>query len=64
MVIIKANKKLFKSMTVIIKYVKTLPFGENCLMIQIQTIENCKAKIFIYDMLYTRLATNFCENKF
>ena len=64
MTIIKANKKFFKWITTIIKYVKIFLFRKDYLIIQILIIKNCKAKIFIQVMTYTRLAMNFFKDSF
>lgn len=60
--IIRANRYLFKSVTAVSKYVKTFGFGENYLIIQIQTIENYKTKISIRIIAYAKLAINFFKN--
>lgn len=59
---IKANRKLFKSVTAVTEYVETFLFGEDRLMIQIQTIENCKAKLSTRATAYARLSMNFLED--
>lgn len=60
--IIRANGKLFKLETTVIKYIITFLCREDHLMVQIQTIENCKAKIFTQATTYARLVMNFFEN--
>lgn len=52
----KANGRLFKLVTAVTNFVKMFPLGKDCLMVQIQTIENCKPKIF------TRVTTNCFED--
>lgn len=49
-------------MFVVSKYVKTFDFSENCHMIQIQTIKNCKLKIFTKAIAYAKLAMNFIKD--
>lgn len=60
---IKTNKKLFKLITVVLNFVGIFLFGKNHFMIQIQTIENCKTKIFTQVMAYIRLAINFLQDR-
>lgn len=59
---IRDNEHLFKSVTAISKYVEMFDFGKNYLMVQIQTIENCKIKISIKAIAYAKLAMNFFED--
>lgn len=59
---IKANKYFFKPVIAISKHMKTFDFGEDCLMIQIQTIKNCKTKIFTKTIAYAKLTMDFFEN--
>lgn len=61
---IKTNGYYFKSMTAVSKYVEIIDFDEDCLMVHIQTIENCKIKIFIRTIAYAKLAMNFFKNGF
>lgn len=56
---IKAYGHLFKLVTAVSKYMKTFDFSEDRLMIQIQTIENCKTKISTKTITYAKLAINF-----
>lgn len=44
---IKANKKLFKMLTVVKNFVEMFLFRKKYFIIQIENIENCKTKVFI-----------------
>ncbi len=59
---IKANWRLFKTAAAATKYVKTFTFGENCLSVQIERIENSKMKIVTRLTVYAKLATKFLKN--
>lgn len=61
-IMIKAKRKLYKSVTAVTNFVKRLPFGEKRFTVQIQTIKNCKTKIFTRMTAYTKLAMNFLED--
>lgn len=56
---IKANRKLFKSLIVVSNYIEIFSFDKDCLMFQIGMIENCKIKINTWATGYTRLAMKF-----
>lgn len=43
----KVKKKSFKLVTAVTNFVEMFLFSKNCLIVQIQRIENCKTKIFI-----------------
>lgn len=60
---IKANGKLFKLIIAITNFVELFLFGKNHSIVLIQTIKNCKTKIFIQVMVYTRLAINFLKDE-
>lgn len=61
--IIDANEKLLKLIAAITSFVETFLFGKDCLMVKIQTIENCKTKILTWMSAYAKLAIHFFENK-
>lgn len=61
---IKANRHLFKSVTVISKYIEIFDFVKNYLIVQIQIVKNCKTKISIKTMAYAQLVINFFKNGF
>lgn len=60
---IKANKRLFKTITAANKYVKTFTFRENRLSVLIETIENCKMKIATRSSVYAKLTTKFLKDR-
>lgn len=62
--IIKANGYHFKLVTIISKYLKTFDFGENCLIIQIQVIENYKTKISIRAITNPKIGNEFIQRWF
>lgn len=62
--IIKANRHLFKSVTIISKYIEIFDFVKNYLIVQIQIVKNCKTKISTRAMVYTQLVINFFKNGF
>lgn len=61
---IKASGRFFNSIAATNKYVKTFTFGEDCLHVQIDIVENCRKKISIRSTAYTRLATKFLFDGF
>ena len=61
---IKANKKLFKSISMINTYIKTFVFNKKRLQIQIKVIENYKSKIISKSIAFATLANIFLENGF
>lgn len=61
--IIKANKKLFKIITITYNYIKIFTFEKDCFLIQIKTIKYCKIKIATRLTNYAKLAIKFLENR-
>lgn len=59
---IKANGKYFKCIIAVNNYVQTFTFGEDCLPVQVETIENCKLKIATKSTAYAKLPTRLLEN--
>lgn len=60
--IIKANKKLFNSVSTVNTYIKTFTFGEKKLKVQIEVIKNYKSKIVSKITIFATLTTKFLEN--
>lgn len=60
---IKANRRLFKIIVAINKYIETFTFGEDRFLVQIEIIENYKMKIAIRSTVYTKLATKFFKDR-
>lgn len=59
---IKANGRTFNSIAAANNYIETFTFGKDCLLVQIETIENCKMKIAKRLTAYAKLATKFFED--
>ncbi len=59
---IKTNRRLFKTIVAANKYVETFTFGKNQLLVQIETIENCKMKIATRSTTYAKLVTKFLKD--
>lgn len=62
--IIRANKHVFKLVNAVGKYVKMFGYNKDCLIIEIQIIENCKTKISIKSISYTQSAISFFKDGF
>lgn len=62
-VMIKANKRLFKIIVVINKYIEAFTFRKNYVLFQIEIIENDKIKIIIRSIVYAKLAIKFFKNR-
>lgn len=60
---IKAIGKFVKSITVVNNYVETFLFQEDCFLVQVKIIKNCKIKIAIRSTVYTKLVTKFFEDR-
>lgn len=60
---IKINKKTFNLIAAANYYIKTITFREDCLLIHVKIIKNCKIKITKKSIAYTKLVIKFFKNK-
>lgn len=60
---IKANRRLFKIIVAVNKYVETFSFREDRLLVQIESIENYKMKIAIRSTAFIKLITKFLKDR-
>lgn len=61
--IIKANKRLFKTIAITNNYIEIFTFEKDRLLVQIETIEDCKMKIITRSTGYAKLVTKFLEDE-
>ncbi len=60
--VLRANKKTFRSVAALNKYTETFGFGPDCLVVQIDTIENCRRTASRASGIYAKVAKKFLDD--
>ncbi len=61
--VLQANGKPFRSVAVLNKYTETFGFGPDCLVVQIDAIENCKRTASRTSSMYAKVVKNFLDDE-
>lgn len=59
---LKANRKVFKNIFGLCKYMKIFGFSPNCLILQIDIIDNCKLFALYLSSIYIKIAQKYLNN--